>query len=54
MFCLQLTLPKRDIQDSKIRGGKFFRLDAVRRKGVYVYVCVKGGVSKVHLPLESF
>lgn len=40
MFCLQLILPKKDIQDSKIRGRKLSRLETVRRKVVCMYTCV--------------
>ena len=39
MSCLQLTLPKKDIQESKSRGGKLFRLDNCQNKDC-VYVCV--------------
>lgn len=52
MLCLQLMLPKKNIQESKIRGGKLFRLDNCQRKGCRcLYVCVKEKVSKMHLPL---
>lgn len=51
MFCLQRMLPKKDIQDSEIRGGKLFKSETVRRKAVYVYVCVPGKVLKMHFLL---
>lgn len=51
MFCLQMTLPKKVIQGSKIRGGKLFRLVTVRIRAAGMYVCVNENVSKMDLPL---
>lgn len=42
MSWLQLILPKKDIQESKSRGGKWFRLDNCQNKDcVYVHVWKK-------------
>lgn len=42
-FRLQLMLPKKDIQESEMRGGKLFRL-----KAACTYMCVKEKVSQMH------
>ena len=39
MFCLQLMLPKKIIQESKIRGGKLITLNNCQSKGC-MYTCV--------------
>lgn len=47
VFCLQLVLTKKDVQESKVRGGKLFRLHNCQNKGfVYIYVCMEEKVSK--------
>lgn len=47
VFCLQLVLTKKDVQESKVRGGKLFRSHNCQNKGfVYIYVCMEEKVSK--------
>lgn len=45
MLCLQLMLPKKNIQESKIRGEKLFRLNNCQNKGCRcLYVCERESV----------
>lgn len=45
MLCLQLMLPKKTIQESKIRGGELFRLNNCQNKGCRcLYGCERENV----------